>query len=251
MKLKIDLERVVSIVGLIFIGMALGCSIILNGDPLSIIPHSKFVIVTVHAICTLIAFVSIFKPSVKLHVAIFFTESVLTILTDYEMLGIIFFYTAMGEIVITDLMKGKRSVNFVIIFTLHVINILFSYTHGWDKTLIALFTSIFIFTFYSWLYSVLKAKFSCIIPPSVSNNKCLGNVKAGSKIHLTDYKLSGRQMQLIIDNLHENLSYKDLSDRYNMSISLVKKEFSDIFKVFEVNKIEELHMLLVQYIVEK
>ncbi len=251
MKLKISLERVVSIVGLLFIGTALWSAIILNGDPDSIIPYSKQVIVTVHTICTLLTIFTIFKPSTKLHVIVFFIESILLILTNYEMLGVMFFYSALAEIKIMDFMKNKRPVNMTIIFVLHIINILFMYTHGWSRTIITLGTSAFMCTFYLWLYSLLKAKFSCIIPTTISENKCLKNKKVGSLIHLSDYNLSERQMQLILDNLHNNLSYKELSDKYFMSISLVKKEFAYIFKVFDVSKIEELHMLLLQYLVEK
>ena len=148
-------------------------------------------------------------------------------------------------------MKNKRPVNMTIIFILHIINIFLMYTHGWSRTIITLGTSAFMCTFYLWLFSLLKAKFSCIIPMTVNENKCLKNKKVGSLIHLSDYNLSERQMQLILDNLHSNLSYKELSDKYYMSISLVKKEFAYIFKVFDVSKIEELHMLLLQYLVEK
>ena len=58
-------------------------------------------------------------------------------------------------------------------------------------------------------------------------------------------------MDFILDNLHENCSYKDLSEKYFVSLSTVKKDFSELFKIFGVTKLEELHLLLLQYKVTK
>ena len=58
--------------------------------------------------------------------------------------------------------------------------------------------------------------------------------------NIKDLHLSDEQMQI----------YKELSEKYYVSISTVKKIFADIFKVFEVNNIEELRLLLLQYQVE-
>ena len=51
--------------------------------------------------------------------------------------------------------------------------------------------------------------------------------------------------------MRNKLSYKELSEKYFVSISTVKKIFADIFKIFNVSNIEELRLLLLQYQVEE
>lgn len=55
----------------------------------------------------------------------------------------------------------------------------------------------------------------------------------------------------MFDYINNGLNYKDLSDKYYVSLSTVKKEFTDIYKIFNVTKLEELHILLLQYVVDK
>jgi len=56
---------------------------------------------------------------------------------------------------------------------------------------------------------------------------------------------------MILDNIQNNLSYKQLSEKYFVSVSTVKKDFSEVFQVFEVTKLEELHLLLLRYQVSR
>ena len=251
MKLKIDLERVVSVVAFVFLSLAFGGAYVMNGDPLSIIPYSRTVLLIVHGLCALATFVTIIRPSAIMQIAILFVESVITIETNYDVLGIMFFYCALIIILMRGLFKKHIKTPVTVLFILHIISIFLSYTHGWAKTLISLGCSAFFFTFYMWIYSILKSRLSCVIPSTVTNNKSLGGKLPGQAIHLSDYNLSERQISLVMDYFHNNMSYKDLSDKYNISVSLVKKEFSDVFKIFEVNKLDELHILLLQYVVER
>mgnify|MGYP003328988784 CR=1 FL=1 len=39
----------------------------------------------------------------------------------------------------------------------------------------------------------------------------------GDVIKLSDYNLNERQCTFVIENLHNNLSYKDISEKYNVS----------------------------------
>ena len=111
--------------------------------------------------------------------------------------------------------------------------------------------SIFCFAFYMWIYYTLKAKLSCLFPKNVRENDTIKGKPAGSVIKLSDYNLSERQKNLLLDHLYNKLSYKDLSEKYFVSISTVKKIFADIFKIFNVSNIEELRILLLQYQVEE
>ena len=75
----------------------------------------------------------------------------------------------------------------------------------------------------------------------------LSNVRKGDVISLTEYGLTGRQISLVIDYIYKQSSYKELSQQYGIGISTVKREFTIVFKIFGVSKIDELKMLLLQY----
>ena len=47
------------------------------------------------------------------------------------------------------------------------------------------------------------------------------------------------------------MSYKEISEKYYVSISTVKKIFAEVFKIFNVSNIEELRILLLQYQVKE
>ena len=111
--------------------------------------------------------------------------------------------------------------------------------------------SVFCYSFYLWIYSILKAKFSCLIPKNVRENNTIIGKPAGSVIKLSDYNLNERQRTYLMEHIHNKLSYKEIGEKYFVSLSTVKKIFADIFKIFNVSNIEELRLLLLQYQVEE
>ena len=111
-------------------------------------------------------------------------------------------------------------------------------------------SSVFFFVFGCWIYSLLKAQFSCFMPKNVTENKVLSNLKPGQVLNLSDYNLTERQQTFVFENIHNSLSYKQLSEKYYVSISTVKKEFAEVYKIFCVDKLEELRILLLQYQIE-
>lgn len=251
---RINVERVVSVVGFIFLIVAGIASLFMNGDKKSIIEKvcdTRIVIPIVHFTCAVIVFFTIFKPCDILLKIVLMVESVLTINTDYEQLGILFFYAT----IMLNLCKGVGNRHalrtLIILFIIHIISLLGTYTHGWWYTVIAYGSSAFSCVFYYWVYYILKAKLSCVIPTNIANNKTLTNVPQGSEISLKDYKLNERQIKFVIECLHNNLSYKELSDKYFVSISTVKKVFAEVYKIFNVSNLNELRMLLLQYQVKE
>lgn len=250
----INTERVVSITGFLFLLIALASAFFFDGDRRSIIEYfadSKIVIISIHAVCALTSFVLIFVPNAHVMIYVLMTESILTVLTDYEQLGIFFFYASvillLSKNMFTKHVKGKM----ILLFSIHITSILLSYTHGWAYTFVALGTSLFQFVFYIWIYKILKTKLSCFIPTSVTENTVLAGIKPGSELQLSSYPLTERQIALVYDNMTSNLSYKELSEKHFVSISTVKKDFTEVFQIFGVSKLEELHLLLLQYQVKK
>lgn len=248
---KINIERVVSIISFLFLGIALYGGLTLEGDPDSILPHSKIDICVFHSVCVTLSFFCIFKPIRLIQIIILLLESFITILTNYETLGIFFFYFAIILLLCNDFFTKRGVLIASILFCFHIITIFLMYTHGWTRTIIAFATSIFSLSFFIWIYSILKTKLSFLIPTIISNNLAITNKQPGQELSLSDYKLTDRQINLVMDYLYNNLSYNDLSQKYNISLSTVKKDFSEIFKIFNVSKLEELHILLLQYKIKK
>ena len=250
---EINTERVVSIVGCMFLLCAGICSMFLGGHPLSIIEKiapTSIVIPTVHFLCCLVSFITIFKQNYYCLTYILVVESNLTILIEYETLGIFFFYAALSLIVIKDMFEQKKKILIAVLTVIHFLALIGSYPFGVLKTIISIASSVFIFVFYLWIITLLRAQFSCYLPKNITENEVLQNTKRGAIIHLSDYNLTDRQKKFLLANL-KNKNYKQISEDYYVSISLVKREFSDIFKIFAVNNLNELRILLRQFQIEE
>ena len=254
-KHRIGSERVVAVVGLIFLLIATVLSIFcFNGAPTSIIEKiapTSIVIPAVHFLCVLLAITYLIKQNSFLLISIFFIESELTILTNYEELGIFFFYAGVIYCLCSDLFIIKSKKSLIALFVAHLITLCLTFPHGITYMLIDIGYSLFCFAFYMWIYTMLKAKLSCLIPKNVRDNNTIIGKPAGSVISLSDYNLTERQITFLMEHFHNKLSYKDLSEKYFVSLSTVKKIFADIFKIFDVSNVEELRLLLIQYQVEE
>ena len=252
---RIGSERVAAVVGFVFILAAALVSLLLfHGDPKSIIEKvapTRIVIPAVHFTCVLLAILYLFTVKPLLMVSILLIESELTILTSYEELGIFFFYAAIILLMCSEILESKSKKPIIILFVVHLITLSLTFTHGIQYVIIDIGYSTFCFAFYFWIYNILKAKFSCFIPKNVRENTTIVGKQAGSVIRLSEYNLNERQASFVLENLYNKMSYKEISEKYFVSISTVKKIFADVFKIFNVANIEELRILLLQYQVEK
>lgn len=245
-----SIERVVAIIGFLFLLIAFISSFYVQPDENSILKYvtdTQTVVHIVHGVCAFLCFLLIFKPITVGFCFLMFVESILNILTTYEQLGIFFFYSYITLAITKGLFEKHTRTKIVVSFIVHIAAIILVFTHGWPVVFISLGTTVFFMVFYIWIYKILKEQFSCFIPKKISDNSVLATEIKGSVISLAKYGLTGRQISLTLDYIYKQTSYKKLSEEYGLSISLVKKEFSEIFKTFEVTKIEELKMLLLQY----
>lgn len=253
------MERVIAAAGSVFVFVSFLASVLLDGDPLSILeliplrfnghPFTSILLPIVHGTTFLIGISCLIKPGIKRLYILMLVESGVTIITGYEQLGIFFFYAALILIIIGGQFSKKSFFTCYMLLIYHIISIFLMFTHGWPKTFVALFTSVFYGAFFICVYKYLKAEF-CIIPANVSDHELFHTTK-GKSLSLKTTGLSERQINLVYDYLNENLSYKDLSEKYFISISTVKKEFSSIFHIFKVDNINELKMLLLQFQISK
>lgn len=247
----LTIERVVSIVAFVFLSVSFACSLVLNGDPQSIIPRTDIVIPVVHALCAVASLVAFFIPLFSIQFLIMQIESILTILTNYEQLGVFLFYGSIFLLICKDYTSKYTRPKICVAFSLHVLAIAGYVTHGVPYLFLTIFTSAFYMAFFIWIYYVLKIKFSCFIPAKISSSSVLANKIPGSEISLSEYGLTERQINFVMDYLNESASYKTLSEKYFVSISTVKKDFSQIFQIFNVTKLEDLYILLLKYQIKK
>ena len=251
---KVNSERVVSFVGFLFLICAGICSLVLGGQPTSLLEYivpTALLVPIIHFSCSFIALIMVFKPNYYYMAFILIIESVLTVLTRYETLGIFFFYAAISLIMIKDIFEQKRKPLIIVLTIIHFLSLIGSYPFGIMRAILNIFSSAFFFVFMCWIVELLKAQFSCFIPKNVTKNEVLADLKPGEKLSLSNYNLTDRQKKFVLENIHNNLSYKQISEKYYVSISTVKKEFSEVYKVFCVDKLEELRILLLQYQVEE
>ncbi len=251
---RLSSERVVAVAGFVFLLIAAIISLFFDGDKnsiLELIANTRILIPVVHFLCVALALVDVIRPNSYITLSIFLIESELTILTSYQELGIFFFYAAVIIILCKDLILNKSKKTLIILFILHFISLGLSYTHGIKYMFVAMGYSMFCMVFYLWIYSVLKAKLSCLFPKNVRENNTIIGKPAGATISLSDYNLNERQRLFVIENIHNKMSYKEISEKYFVSISTVKKIFAEVFKIFEVSNIEELRILLLQYQVKE
>lgn len=216
-----------------------------------VIPYSNFVIPVIHGFVFLASIFLCFKYNYLLQYYLFQIESIVCILSSIQALGIFLFHASEIILLINRYEKKDCKKYLIISLAIHILSLLITFFDSWTYGLVYLFASMFMLFVFCWFYELLKIRFSCFTPATVKENSVLSNVKHGSNIFLSDYGLSERQINFIYDYINNDLNYKDLSDKYFVSISTVKKEFTDVYKIFNVTKLEELHILLLQYIVDK
>ncbi len=250
---SVKAERVVSIAGFVFLVIAALAGFAFDGDQESFLEYlapTEYIIPYTHVICATLAFVSIIFPSYFIMVAIFMIESILTIFTHYDMLGIFFFYAAIILLLVKEIFTKKHTPIVIVLFVIHYLSLLGTLNRGWKYTLISYGYSTFCMVFYIWIYKILKQKFSCYIPSNIADNSAMTGIKKGGHLKLSDYDLTETQIQFILSYMHENLSFKEISNKFFVSVSVVKHEFVKIYKVFAVDNLFELRMLLLQYQLE-
>lgn len=240
-------SRLFYICSFLFLVIATLAGFYFHGDQKTIIPYSHIVIPTIHIISCLFSLVCIIKPIYPLNFIVCLVESSLTIITGTEILGVFLFYAGLIIFCLHGEFDTKKKIGIISFFAWHFITIFLSYTHGWMNTMITFGSSIFMMSFFLWVLFILKEKFSCFLPQKVTHNTTVGFKQPGSELKLSDYGLTERQINLVLDYVYNNLNYKALSEKYALSHSLVKKEFNDMFQIFHVSKIEELYILLLQY----
>lgn len=251
---EIATERVVSILtfAYVFVVLCMNFHLLSKGYiSTSLIPYSDFVIVFAHSLVSIGTFVNIFKPNRKLQFAYFQLESVIAILSSYEILGIFLFYVSLGFLYLFYYDKENLKKVTIIVSIIHLSSLMMTFTRGYENFIIFIFATAFMCSIFIWFFEVIKIKYSCFAPESLSISSNITNLKIGNDLILSEFGLSERQINLVYDYITEKLTFKELSEKYLFSVSTVKLEFMQIYKILGVSKLEDLRMLLLQYVIKK
>ncbi len=223
----------------------------------TVLPKQDYSVFIINAVSALIALALTFKPSVwQAQVSLLFIQSVTTTLTGYSTLGT-FLYSAFIILCFANgFFKTKVKLKIVCIFAAWIA-VLAGYSYyalqwgsrGIMYIFISIATSLFFFAFYFYVYKKLETLLIPLVPAKVQKS----NIKLpqpGTSLHLSEYGLTERQVNLVLEYIDSKKSYSELSRQFNISLSTVKKDMTEIFEKFDVQNIRDLHILLIQYFVK-
>ena len=242
-------ERVFSIFATIFLFVAFMSSCHLTLRVKTFIP-SQTVVICTHAVSLLLSIFTVICPVLAVEVFVMLCESVLTTMTGYINLGIFLFYAILILMFAKGKFKNHPYQKLFSLVTVHLISLFLAAKNGWVFVFMGIAASLFYAAFFYMIYYILHEKLSFFLPAQTQKNTVIKE-KSGEPLHLSEYALSERQINFILEKLQNNASYKELSEKYFVSISTVKKDFAEVYKIFSVKNLEELQLLLLQYKVEK
>lgn len=212
---------------------------------------SSILIPSIHIIMSIILLILFFKDNLIIKFIVFQIESCVAIYTGFETLGTFLFYISIFLLFIFNFTDKKQFIKFSFLLIIHIFFLIIDPFANPYIIFINILSSFYMMFMFIYCYELLQNKFSSFIPKAIIVNSNISDKKPGDIIKLSDYKLSERQINLVYDYLIKSLSYKELSEKYYVSLSTVKREFTDVYKIFGVNRLEELHILLLQYTIEK
>ena len=246
-------ERVLDLGGFIILAVAAVISFIVEAESRTVIPKPEIVIPVVNTVCAVLAFVQfIFPKKHLLSYTVMLIQSISTILTGYETLGV-FLFTALVILMFCNHdLKTHFYAKILPLLGVLMLSLPGVLPFGLFRFILAFAESVFFLAFYFCIYRKLETLLVSIAPVFESTiQPKIDLPEKGGLISLADLGLNERQQNLIFDNLTEDSSYTDLSKKYYVSTSTVKKEMSDAFHLIGVKNLEELRILLMQYHVRK
>ena len=226
-------------------------SIINDNDIPTVIPFHTTVVPIINGLSAFLCLVLLFiKENYRLQCLILFVQGICTALTGYEVLGA-FLYSAMFVLLFANKYfttnPKKKIFIFVLIWILTVLSLI---PFGIQRFILELVISFFFAGFYAYVYKKLEHILSIFIPVKNDSQIIDKLPERGSKIKIEEFGLSERQIKFVKDYLKNKSSYKELGEKYFTSTSTVKKEMREVFDKFNVKNINELYMLLVQFVIE-
>jgi DNA-binding CsgD family transcriptional regulator len=246
--------RIATFCGTFALATATIMNIVCGVDFSSILPHEQIVIPVVNGICTVLCFLLFLSPSnLSLQLAILIPESIFTTLSGYDVLGNFLYMAIILYLFCSGFFRTKSKQKIVLLFSIWFLVLLTLENFGWNRVIFADVIFIFMFSFFLCLYDMLRDQLCFLLPTSEINRSEDSVVlpPAGSALRLSNYGLTERQINLVLDTLESTVTYTELGEKYYTSPSAIKKNMSKVYKIFGVKNKEMLKILLLQYKVYK
>lgn len=216
----------------------------------SIIPHEAIVIPIVNGTCALLCFILIFFPTnLPLELFVLVPECICNTLSGYDVLGNFLYMALILYLFCGGFFKTKIKIKATFLGVFWGLILLTLINFGWDRVVFGFAIFIFMFAFFLCLYDMLKEQLSFLLPKTEikRSEDSVTLPSAGSSIYLSDYGLTERQINFVLDSLETTATYVELGKKYYTSPSAIKKNMAKVYKVFGVKNKEMLRVLLLQY----
>lgn len=240
--------------------LLIGTVMSFNHTPLryTIIPKPEVSIFIINLTCTLLCTFLIVRPSnFYVQASIMLIQAITTTLTGFETLGTFLYESAIVLCFCNGFFKSnlkKKIYAFILIWILVLTGygyseIINNPVRGKYMIVLECGISFFFFSFYYYVYKKLESLLSVLVPAKKLLISKINLPVPGSTLSLKDYKLSERQIQFTLEYLKTKDNYESIAKKFFLSKSTVKREMTQVFPKFGVTNLNDLHMLLLQYIV--
>lgn len=216
---------------------------------ISVIPATKYVEAVVNGICAVLCLILVFKPEARwLQYTVYIVEAALTTLIGFVGIGTLLFSALIITLFINGFFatKRKRKITLLAVYWCAVAAGLYP-AFGIRPLLFEVALTFFYLAFFTSVYEKLESKLSYLLP---SIDVTTGGIQLpphGATLTLSDYGLSERQVNFVKLCIENGLTYEQLSEKYHISTSVVKKDMASACKLFGVKNREALRVLLLQY----
>lgn len=210
-----------------------------------------YTIPSIHLLTAIVMLYLCFKDNLFVKFILFQIESNVAVYTGFAAIGMFLFYSSIFILYIFYFSENKNFYHVLGLFIIHLFFIFIDPVADLYTKFINVTSTFFMLVMFIYFYEILYNKFSSFVPKAIVLNSNINDKNPGDVIKLSDYNLTERQINFVYDYIIDSLSYNQLSEKYCVSLSTVKKEFSDTYKILGVSKLSELKILLLQFKIEK
>ena len=221
---------------------------VLDHDINTLIPFPNYSIPIINTSCAFICLLAFIKTDWHwAQYLVAFVQSISTVLTGYEFLGLFLYSVLIILLFLNGAFKTKplMKVSFLVSIWF-VVNLGLIPFGRMDRMILIYVVSFFYGAFFFYVYTRLSYLLSPLLPASTVKTDIILPTP-GSELVLKDYGLTERQIKFVTEYIKEGVSYNYLVEKYYVSLSTVKSEMASIFKIFGVKNKEDLRILLLQY----
>lgn len=238
----------------VFTLIAAFCSIAYQDEwsDITIIPYHHIIIPVTHIISTIICFyIFIFpKKQIFLYIVMFF-QSILASLTGLEAIGVFIFSIFIVLIYLNgNLSPKKQKIIIISLYLAFTIILSGSRVYGKKRFPMAIGCTYFSACAIYCIIMSYKRKLKHIMPliqQELFISHDIQLPQPGEIMHLTRYDLTDRQRMILFEAVVNNKTYGEIAIKSKLSLSLVKKEMTNITQYFGCKNINSLKIVLNQF----